>query len=759
MDEDELVSVDDESRPDSPQEPAKRSGSGLTLVLPSLKSLQQAKKSKSKAFADAKPKRPPRPAKLKPLKEVLTKLIANIKKKDEYGFFLEPVNADLIPGYSDIIKEPMDFGTVAAKVARSKYRSLDDFTNDIRLVTSNAKRFNPPGTIYYAEADKLETWALDHIEKASATVIQYETDWNLDLEKDGTGDINIEEDNETNAPSTSTPAEYGSPAPEWTGTRRSTRAPYKKIVPTTNNNSNPPKGLSESIDSEGRLPGSKDGLGAFPPGSNLAKTMLDLKLKGKRYKTKKERLRIEKEGPPFRSDGSLDYYNMEDPFSMFTGLVPTPLTRPALSPIYAPFPPANQSQSDVPSQSIPNLSQSQTPQPSTLFPIPATVPLNRPLHQPNPPKGRQWVVSRNASYRRGKDREDENEESVFDWKILREPHTTDFGSFALLAGELAEEMKRRGISGDDEQRAMEIIRESLDCAPALPRPTNNTYAIPSATNNASYWGPEKAAEAEDYIRDVVYGGIDGLAYVRSLAEFVSLPEQCESQDQDTALGMSLAKWVEMNVVDPLTGSRHSILRDVASRLAFSMDDNHEKKTVDFVASQLSRSLNVYPQAHEALQILKQLRTHSIDMASLIRKPEEIYHSEKEWLGNSAALTTPIKNEDSMDVDSQDAPVPSVSNEASPQPNGTSSSEQLNRVFSYVADSIIAYDKQRRADGDTQMKVEHSSSAVSPEEDSVMRNIRFNLLALAKRAPLDTVALLPRDLVPEQIRHIIPTAPT
>lgn len=91
MDEDDILSVDDDividNRADSPQESSKRLSSGLTLVLPPLKSLQQAKigkKSKSKAFHSAdvlsKPKRPPRPAKLKPLKEVLIKLIANIKK-------------------------------------------------------------------------------------------------------------------------------------------------------------------------------------------------------------------------------------------------------------------------------------------------------------------------------------------------------------------------------------------------------------------------------------------------------------------------------------------------------------------------------------------------------------------------------------------------------------------------------------------------------------------------------------------------------
>ena len=56
--------------------------------------------------------------------------------------------------------------------------------SDLRLVTMNAKMFNPPGSIYYTEAERIEAWALDHIQKASATVIQYETDWNIDVEKD-----------------------------------------------------------------------------------------------------------------------------------------------------------------------------------------------------------------------------------------------------------------------------------------------------------------------------------------------------------------------------------------------------------------------------------------------------------------------------------------------------------------------------------------------------------------------------------------------
>ena len=138
----------------------KPTGSGLTLVIPSLKSLKASnsqttitkpKHSVSHASSiypdDAQEKKTPRPTKLKPLKEVLTKLITQIKRfftfsdflevhfahlfasrKDDYAFFLAPVDVANVPGYSDVVKARMDFGTMTNKVKRGKYRSLDEFT-------------------------------------------------------------------------------------------------------------------------------------------------------------------------------------------------------------------------------------------------------------------------------------------------------------------------------------------------------------------------------------------------------------------------------------------------------------------------------------------------------------------------------------------------------------------------------------------------------------------------------------------------------
>lgn len=150
--------------------------------------------------------------------------------------------------------------------------------NDLKLVTTNSKIYNPPGSIYYTEADRIEVWALDHIAKAASTVIQYETDWNIDIEKD---DVNIDDDDDDDNPLMSVHLDdvavngrslsVASQMQQSMG-RRGLRGPNKKNSPQSR--------ISDSIDSEGRLPGSREGIGAFPPCSDWTRTMVALKLKG-----------------------------------------------------------------------------------------------------------------------------------------------------------------------------------------------------------------------------------------------------------------------------------------------------------------------------------------------------------------------------------------------------------------------------------------------------------------------------------------------
>ncbi|TFY81551.1 hypothetical protein EWM64_g2463 [Hericium alpestre] len=150
---------------------------------------------KKKALLEETPvKKSPRPVKLKPLREVLTGLITKIKRKDDYGFFLRPVDPAQVPGYAEAVPRPMDFGTMTIKVEKGRYRSLEEFSSDFQLVIANAKTFNPPGTIYHSEASRIETWGAEHIAKAAGQVIEYETDWNIEIERDE--DIHVEGEDE-----------------------------------------------------------------------------------------------------------------------------------------------------------------------------------------------------------------------------------------------------------------------------------------------------------------------------------------------------------------------------------------------------------------------------------------------------------------------------------------------------------------------------------------------------------------------------------
>lgn len=244
---------------------------------------------------------------------------------------------------------------------------------------------------------------------------------------------------------------------------------------------------------------------------------------------------------------------VEDPFSVLSALVPDPLTRPQLTPVYPPLsipnPPIIQ---PTPSQTQP-ASESSTPQPEpvpstsqdhppTPFPSTISLPLD---YDPSSSinlevaltttysKRRHWQIVRNQVGRKAKENAEDNEADESPWHVSREAHPADFGSFAVLAGTLSEEMKKRGVTpgvlkdGEEEKAVFDLIRDSVDSEEVAKEESGNEDAGVSAYLDGSvpsareYFTSRRAAEAEEYIRDMVYGGADGLAYVRSLAEFVS----------------------------------------------------------------------------------------------------------------------------------------------------------------------------------------------------------------------------------------------
>ncbi|KNC95881.1 uncharacterized protein SPPG_08745 [Spizellomyces punctatus DAOM BR117] len=116
----------------------------------------------------------------KGLYTILKKVIAALKQKDHYGFFLEPVDTSLVTDYMTVISEPMDLGTMEKRVERREYKSYDAFKFDFDLVISNAKTYNSPDTVYYKAAEKLGSQGKKLIEREANNV---EIDLDLDDDK------------------------------------------------------------------------------------------------------------------------------------------------------------------------------------------------------------------------------------------------------------------------------------------------------------------------------------------------------------------------------------------------------------------------------------------------------------------------------------------------------------------------------------------------------------------------------------------------
>ncbi|KAJ8407840.1 hypothetical protein AAFF_G00268840 [Aldrovandia affinis] len=90
-----------------------------------------------------------------PLQEALTQLIRQLQRKDPNAFFAFPVTDFIAPGYSLIIKRPMDFSTMKDKVKKEYYQSLEELKVDFKIMCENAMIYNKPETIYYKAAKKL----------------------------------------------------------------------------------------------------------------------------------------------------------------------------------------------------------------------------------------------------------------------------------------------------------------------------------------------------------------------------------------------------------------------------------------------------------------------------------------------------------------------------------------------------------------------------------------------------------------------------
>ncbi|KAL2319450.1 hypothetical protein Fmac_028419 [Flemingia macrophylla] len=87
-----------------------------------------------------------------PEKRILQLVLDTLQRRDTYEIFAEPVDQNEVEDYYAIIKEPMDFGTMRAKLHEGMYMNLEQFERDVFLIFDNAMQFNSSGTIYFRQA-------------------------------------------------------------------------------------------------------------------------------------------------------------------------------------------------------------------------------------------------------------------------------------------------------------------------------------------------------------------------------------------------------------------------------------------------------------------------------------------------------------------------------------------------------------------------------------------------------------------------------
>ncbi|XP_052055220.1 bromodomain testis-specific protein isoform X2 [Apodemus sylvaticus] len=94
---------------------------------------------------------------LKHCSEILKEMLA--KKHLPYAWpFYNPVDADALGlhNYYDIVKNPMDLGTIKGKMDNQEYKDAYEFAADVRLMFMNCYKYNPPDHEVVAMARMLQ---------------------------------------------------------------------------------------------------------------------------------------------------------------------------------------------------------------------------------------------------------------------------------------------------------------------------------------------------------------------------------------------------------------------------------------------------------------------------------------------------------------------------------------------------------------------------------------------------------------------------
>lgn len=72
--------------------------------------------------------------------------------------FLEPVNAESVPDYHKVVKDPIDLRLIGARIKDKYYSSEEALVSDLFLMLENCRKYNDEGTVYFQCADELQQY-------------------------------------------------------------------------------------------------------------------------------------------------------------------------------------------------------------------------------------------------------------------------------------------------------------------------------------------------------------------------------------------------------------------------------------------------------------------------------------------------------------------------------------------------------------------------------------------------------------------------
>ncbi|KAM4614354.1 bromodomain-containing protein 7 isoform 2-T2 [Discoglossus pictus] len=120
-----------------------------------------------------------------PLQEALNQLVRQLQRKDPTAFFSFPVTDFIAPGYSMVIKNPMDFSTMKEKIRNNEYESIEELKENFQQICHNAMIYNKPGTVYYKAAKKLLNSGMKILSQERMQSLKQSIDFMADLQKTG----------------------------------------------------------------------------------------------------------------------------------------------------------------------------------------------------------------------------------------------------------------------------------------------------------------------------------------------------------------------------------------------------------------------------------------------------------------------------------------------------------------------------------------------------------------------------------------------